>query len=119
MYNKIKLAKFIHRFETDLDYRNYLSESYPDKSIVKLSHYIACNSIDWVYFPKNESLKYSKILDKAYKVTPDDFLCVEMVEILNIDIDDTYAELILNTANDIELTDDYITLMNLLDKKKN
>lgn len=117
MNTKIELAKFIHKFEVDLDYRCYLTENHENKSIIKIAHDIACNSIDWVYFPKNESNKYPEISKKAYKETPDNFLCVEMVEILNDDIDNKYADLILNTSNDLKLTDKYISLMDLINKE--
>lgn len=112
MYDKIELAKFIHKFEVDLTYRKYLTESYPDESIRLLAHDIACNSFDWIYFPKSESEKYSELAEKAYKETPDNFLCVEMVEIKNEDINNQYADLILNVSNDANLTEKYLQLMN-------
>ena len=117
MNNKIELAKFIHKFEVDLDYRRYLSENHQNKLIIETSYDIACNSIDWVYFPKKQISKYSDISNKAYKETPDHFLCIEMIEIVNENIDDNYADLILNSTNDLKLTDKYIFLMNLINKK--
>ena len=114
MYNKIELAKFIHKFEVDLTYRKYLTESYPDESIRIFAYDIACNSFDWVYFSKSESEKYSELATKAYKETHDNFLCVEIVEIKNEDINDQYAELILKVSDDANLTEKYLQLMDSL-----
>ncbi|MFN8576294.1 MAG: hypothetical protein U0354_05510 [Candidatus Sericytochromatia bacterium] len=40
--NKIELAKFIHKFEIDLDYRRYLTENHENKLILQIAHNIAC-----------------------------------------------------------------------------
>ena len=114
MYSKIELAKFIHKFEVDLTYRKYLTESYENESIRLLALDIACNSFDWIYFPKSVSEKYSELAEKVYKETPDNFLCVEMVEIKNEDINDQYAKLILKVSDDANLTEKYLQLMNSL-----
>lgn len=105
----IDLAKFIHKFETDYSYREYLSEKIENKSIRDIAYKISCDSIDWIYFKERDNDKYSSfyVNDMGKK---DGYIYVNMTEISSENINEDIAKLILKTAKDSNFLNDYIIL---------
>ncbi|MBC7474020.1 MAG: hypothetical protein H7263_06980 [Candidatus Sericytochromatia bacterium] len=111
----IKLAKFIHKFETDYEYRDYLSENYENEEIRKIAYKIACDSIDWVYFEISEKEKFNDLYLNKFAIENNQ-VCTNMRKIKEEIINEDIAKLIIKTAKDSNFLNDYKKLFNILNK---